>query len=98
MGANRSFVRGDTVVIMLTIYVDDVLTDPGVTTFKVEEPDGTDNAPMTVADSTGVMSCLFVPDQQGYHRWRATGTTPAPFLREGTFYVYDDPFETEPPL
>jgi hypothetical protein len=96
MSANRSFVRGDTVEILLTVYVDDVLTDPGATSFTIEEPDGTDNVQAATSVSTGVRSTTFVPDQQGYHRWKATGTAPAPFVREGTFYAYDDPYEAQP--
>jgi hypothetical protein len=88
MTANASFPIGDSVVIKLTIYVDNTLTNPTTTTFTVEEPDGTNNTPSTVNDSTGVRSCVFVPDQSGYHRWKGAGTSPAAFVREGTFYVH----------
>ena len=88
MTANPSFPIGDSVVIDLTIYVDDVLTNPTATTFTVEEPDGTNNTPSTVDNGTGLKGCVFVPDQAGYHRWKAVGTSPAAFVREGTFYVH----------
>jgi hypothetical protein len=88
MTANKGYVVGDTVRITLTVRVDDVLTNPGSTTWTIEEPDGTDNAPSNVGVSTGVVRTTFAPDQAGYHRWRAVGTTPASFAREGTFYVY----------
>jgi hypothetical protein len=87
MAANQSFVIGDSVAIRCTIRVADVLTSPGSTTFLVERPDGTESNPSTVSTSTGQRDCVYVPTQAGYHRVKITGTSPAPFVRERTFYV-----------
>lgn len=88
MSANKSFPIGDTVRLTFKFRVDDVLTDPTAVTVTVEEPDGTDNTPTATKTSTGIYTATFVPDQAGYHRFKVTGTGPAPGVREGTFYVH----------
>jgi len=85
MSANYSTVVGDTVRITLTVRRDGAPTSSTVT-WTIEEPDGTNNAPSNTTPSTGVARTTFVPDQPGYHRWRAVGSAPD-FVREGTFYV-----------
>lgn len=87
MSAGYSTVVGDTVKIRLTIRVDDVLTDPGAVVFTIDRPDGTNSTPSVTTSSAGVYSTKFAVAYAGHYRWRATGTAPASFLREGSFYV-----------
>ncbi len=87
MAAGYSTVVGDKVKIRLTIRVEDVLADPTTVVFTLELPDGSDETPTPVNESTGVWSCTHVVALGGYYRWRAVGDAPASFAREGTFYV-----------
>lgn len=88
MTASHGFDFGDVVVIDLTIRVEGTLTNPGLVQFYVVTPDGTVGNPTTIdRTGTGVFGCEYEPYVEGWHRWRADGSTVAPFAREGTFYV-----------
>lgn len=88
MAASKSFVVGDTVRFTLTVYLDNVLTDPTSITITVEEPDGTNNDVTDSTATTGVYTGTFTPDQTGWHRVKFEGAgNSADFLREREFYV-----------
>ena len=94
MTASHGFFFGDVVVIDLTISVESTATNPGAVVFSILPPDGTVSNPTTIdRTGTGAYGCEYETFTEGWHRWRATGTTPAAFAREGTFYVHGKTLE-----
>lgn len=91
MTASKSFFLGDVVVLDIDVSVESTDTDPTVVTFYILDATGSITTPSTTNETgTGVFSARYETISEGWHRFRITGTAPASFAREGSFYVHGE--------
>lgn len=84
------YVKGEEVRLSGSFTVGAVLTDPGVVTLKVRDPEGTQTTPTVTRAGTGLYYADVTPALEGLYHYRFEGTSPAKGAAEGKLEVRSD--------